>query len=97
MDKKKMIEVQDKLRAVLDELHNIHKKVREKIQEQAPTHLIFVVLKGDYTIKSIYEFQWDDVSTTRFRESIVKKKVRGYFVRLLDTDNDNHRVYFSES
>ncbi|NJC27158.1 hypothetical protein [Neolewinella antarctica] len=68
-----------------------------KIGEVPPTHLIFVILKNNYTIESIYEFEWDDVSTTRFRDSIVKKKVRGYFVRLLDTDNENHRRYFFES
>jgi hypothetical protein len=62
--------------------------------DDSPTHLMFVHLDDDYTLRTIYLYVWDDlVHAGRFRKHIVRNVFRSYYL-LVNPGTDSQCIVY---
>ena len=65
-----------------------------EIDEEAPTHLMFIHLSDDYSIKEIWLFKWEELHRTgRFLEHIVRGNRRSFLVRINPATDRKYLIY----
>ena len=67
-----------------------------EIDEGAPTHLMFIHLLDDYSVKEIWLFKWEELRrTNRFIEHKVRGSRRSYIVRINPVNDKKYLIYES--
>lgn len=65
-----------------------------EIDDDAPTHLMFIHLSDDYSIKEIWLFDWEELHrNNRFVEHKVRGNRRSYIVRINSVNDKKYLIY----
>jgi len=62
--------------------------------DDCPTHLMFVRLNDNYSVKSMRLYPWQDLySANRFKRHIVRGNFRSYYMLVKPQDDDKYKIY----
>jgi len=67
------------------------------MDDESPTHLMFIHLADNYSVKEIWLFSWEELHrNNRFIEHKVRGNRRSYLVRINKATDDKYLIYKAE-